>query len=83
MDTITIKVYDNWNDHTARVYTYDGWGDNVAEIYRLENGYLALINSASTGFRRKWHNQSGRLVMYVENCIRQLFPFKKVEFVNA
>ena len=78
MENIEIKVYDNWNDHTARVYTCDAWDGHVAEIYHLENGYLALIGSRLGGFQRIWIKQSGRLVMYVENCIRQLFPFKKV-----
>lgn len=84
METIKItkSLGDSFQlqDWFAR-YTIEGWGNPAGEVYDLKNGhFLALVNSASTGYSRKVFRTFREAIRWVENSLRKQFPAHTVEF---
>ena len=63
------------------LYTYDGWANPAVEVYDLRSGeFLALVNSASTGFSRRVFKTVKAACAWAEKKISENFAGREVEF---
>ena len=84
MRTITVTKDISYPNPWVAQYRIDGWGNPAGEVYDLKNGqFLALVNSASTGYRRKVFKKSLAAYAWVQNKLREEFPNDQLNFTIA
>lgn len=74
MRTITIKkqLSNNLENPWFFRYVYSGWENPAAIVYTLDNGqFLALVNSASTGYSQKVFKTTASACKWIEERLRK------------
>ena len=62
-------------------YRIAGWGNPAGEVYDLKNGeYLALVNTQSTGYRRKIGKSLRSACAWVEKQLADQYPSDNMKF---
>ena len=81
METIIVKKDATYGNPWFVQYTIPGWGNPAGEVYDLKGGeYLALVNSASTGYTRKVFKKSLAATSWIQNKLREQFPANELKF---
>lgn len=81
MQTIIVEQNMTYGNPFFCQYNIGGWGNPAGEVYDLKSGhYLALLNTQSTGYRRKIFKSSKSACKWVENGLRSQFPNDELKY---